>query len=339
MKKLLVLLSFIFLLASCGKEDKNTLCIYGWADYIPKELYSKFEKETGIKIVEDSYASNEEMFAKIKNGATGYDILMPSTDYAEIMINNNMLEKIDKNKISTFKNIDPIVLEKMRYFDKNNEYAIPYVMGATAIAVNTKYVKNIPEDFSIYNNPQYKGKMTLLNDMREVMTSALGMLGYKQDTTNPKEIEEAKKLIMQWKQNIAKFDAESFGKGYANEDFWIVHCYPDNVLNELTEEQKKNTKFIIPKKGGTSYIDSFVILKDAPHKEAAYKFIEFIHRPENYKLIAEKIKVPSINVPARQLITIQPIYTIDDLKNTEILRDIKNSLELQNNAWQEISVE
>ncbi|WP_297596628.1 extracellular solute-binding protein [uncultured Cetobacterium sp.] len=342
MKKLLTLLSLVFLLASCGKEkqkNENTLYLYGWADYIPTKIYEDFEKETGIKVVEDIYSSNEEMFAKIKAGGTGYDILTPSTDYAEILMNDGMIEKLDKAKLPSLNNIDPMVLEKLQYFDKNNEYAFPFAMGATAIAVNTKYVKNFPKDFTIYNNSEYNGKMTLLDDMREVMTSALGTLGYPQTTTDEAHIAEAANLVKEWKKNIAKFDSESFGKGFASEDFWVVQCYPDNVLNELTEEQLKTTEFIIPEKGGTAYIDSFVIPKSAPNKEAAYKFLDFVQRPENYKLIADHLRIPSINIPARELMTTKPIYSVDDLEKTVILKDIKNTLDIQSKYWQQILID
>ncbi|MGL5354972.1 MAG: extracellular solute-binding protein [Cetobacterium sp.] len=342
MKKILTLLSFIFLLFSCGKEkqkNENILYLYGWADYIPAKIYEDFQKETGIKVIEDIYSSNEEMFAKIKAGGTGYDILTPSTDYAEILMNDGMIEKLDKTKLPSLKNIDSMVFEKLQYFDANNDYAFPFAMGATIIAVNTKYVKDFPKDFSIYNNPAYKGKMTLLDDMREVMTSALGMLGHPQTTEDEAAIANAAKLVKEWKKNIAKFDSESFGKGFANEEFWVVHCYPDNVLNELTEEQLKTTEFIIPEKGGTSYIDSFVIPKTAPNKEGAYKFLDFIQRPENYKLIAEHLKIPSINVPARELISENPLYSIEDLSHTQILRDIKNTLDIQSKYWQEVLID
>lgn len=342
MKKLLTLLSLIVLFISCGKEEQKNekiLYLYGWADYVPAKIYEDFEKETGIKVVEDIYSSNEEMFAKIKAGGTGYDILTPSTDYAEILMNEGEIEKLDKSKLPTFKNIDPIVLEKLQYFDKNNDYAVPYVMGATAIVINTNHVTDNPKGFDVYNNEAYKGKMTLLDDMREVMTSALGTLGYSQTTDSEEAISQAAEVAKKWKKNIAKFDSESFGKGFANEDFWVVHCYPENVYSELNAEQLKHTKLLIPEKGGTSYIDSFVILKNAPHKEAAYKFLEFVHRPENYAIIADHLKLPSINVPARELVTVTPMYQIQQLQNTQILKDIKNTLDLQNKYWQEVLVD
>lgn len=344
MKKFILLVSLLVLFIACGKEensskDSQVLYLYDWADYIPKEIFENFQKETGIKVVEDIYSSNEEMFAKLKAGGKGYDIVVPSTDYVEILMNDGMLEKLDKSKISTFENIDPMVLEKMQYFDKNNEYGVPYVMGATVIAVNKDYVKDYPRDYTIFERSDLAGRMTLLDDMREVMTSALGTLGYPQTVQDEKAISDAAELVKKWKKNIAKFDSESYGKGFANGDFWVVHGYAENIFLELDDEQREKVDIIIPEKGGTSYIDSFAILKDAPNKDAAYKFIEFIHRPENYKVVAEHLGLPSINVPARDYIGTEPMYEIDDLKNTEILRDIKSTLDIQNKYWQQIMVD
>jgi spermidine/putrescine transport system substrate-binding protein len=331
---------------ACGSDsDKKTgqdgqvLYLYGWADYIPKELYEKFEDETGIKVVEDIYSSNEEMFAKLKAGGAGYDIVMPSTDYAEILINENMAEKLDKDQIFGLENIDPMVMKKLEYFDKGNEYVVPYVMGATGIAVNKNYVKDYPQDYTIFNRKDLAGRMTLLDDMREVMTSALGTLGYPQTTTDENVIAEAAEMVKGWKKNIAKFDSESFGKGFANEDFWVVQGYAENIYQELDEDQRANTDFIIPEKGATAYIDSFVILVDSKNKENAHKFLSFIHQPENYKVVAEHLELPSINLPARELVEVEPLYPIEKLENAQILRDIKDTLELQNKYWQEIMVD
>ncbi|MGL4393480.1 MAG: extracellular solute-binding protein, partial [Fusobacteriaceae bacterium] len=246
------------------------------------------------------------------------------------------IQKIDKSKISTYKNIAPVALDKLSKIDTSHEYAIPFVMGSTAIIVNTKYVKNYPEDFSIFTRVDLKGRMTLLNDMRQVMTSALLTLGYKQNSVNPVELEAASKLINSWKKNIAKFDSESFGKSFLSEEYYVVHGYTDNVSRDLTDEQRKTTKFIIPKKGGLSYVDSFVIPKTAKNVENAIKFIEYIHRPEVYAKLADKIKVPSINIPAEKLMKSAPIYKISDLKNTTIIEDIGDALPVQQKYWEKI---
>lgn len=324
----------------CGgkEENKNVLYVYGWADTIPQSIYEDFEKETGIKVIEDIYSSNEEMFTKLKAGGDGYDIVMPSADYVEIMMKEGMIDKLDKSKLPSYNNLDPLVLEKLHHFDPTNDYEVPYLIGATIIAVNKKYVPEFPRDYSIYEMSDLKGRMTLLDDMREVMTSALGMLGYPQTVNDEKVIAQAAELVKTWKRNIAKFDAESFGKGFASGDFWVVQGYPDNIFKELDETERKNVEMIIPEKGGAGYVDSFVILSTAPNKENAYKFLEYTLRPEVAAKMADALETPSVNLKARELMTVEPLFEIADLKNVQVLRDINTTLDLQNKYWQEILI-
>lgn len=324
--------------SSINSNNKNVVYLYSWAEYIPPEIFEKFEKETGIKVVEDIYSTNEEMFTKLKAGAVGYDIVVPSADFAQIMIQEDMLLKIDKSKISTYKNLDDTFMEKLRMFDKNNDYIIPYALSATLIAVNTDKVKDYPRDYSIYEREDLKGRMTLLDDMKEVLIAGLGMCGYKQGTSNEKELEEAAQTIIKWKKNIAKFDSESFGKNFASEDFWVVQGYGENIYMELSDEQVEHTDFIFPEKGGLISLDSFVILKSAKNVDNAHKFIEFIHRPEIYALVCDYLMLPSINIPARDYVEETPLFQIEDVKNAELLRDTTDTLELQNKYWEEIKM-
>ncbi|MDR3258448.1 MAG: extracellular solute-binding protein [Fusobacteriaceae bacterium] len=338
LKKILLVGLLIISLVSCQekKSEDKTLYIYNWAEYIPTEVYDQFEKETGIKIVEDTYSTNEELFTKLKAGGDGYDLVIPSADYYEIMMKENMLEKLDKSKISTFKNINGEILNKLQEFDPNNDYGIPYVINPTVIAINTKYVHDYPTDFTIFEREDLRGRMTLLDDMREVMTAALAMDGNLQTTKEESAIAKAAERVKAWKKNIAKFDSESFGKGFATGEFWVVHGYIDNISREIDDEMKENTKFILPTTGAVACIDSFVLLKTAPHKDAAHKFIEFIHRPEIYAIIADYLNCPSINVPAEELMKTEPEFTIEEINKAQILRDIYDTLEIQNKYWQEI---
>lgn len=341
---------FIFFFLSCGEnnknkknqnsnlKNKNVVHLYSWAEYIPSEIFNNFEEETGIKVVEDIYSTNEEMFTKLKSGAIGYDIVIPSPDYVEIMMKENMLEKIDKKKISTFDNLDDEMLKKLRSFDKNNSYAIPYAISATVIAVNTKYVKNFPRSYDIYEIDGLKKRMTLLDDLKENINAALGYEGYPINTQDKEAFKKAEKRIIKWKKNLAKFDSDSFGKNFASEDFLVVQGYAENIYPELSEEQLEHTEFFIPEKGGSFSIDSFVILNSAPNKENAYKFIEYIHKPEVYKLVADYLMLPSVNVPARKLVEETPIFSIENLKNASLLRDTSNTLDIQNEIWENIKL-
>ena len=340
MKKILLMLLSIFTLISCGESrDENTLYVYSWADYIPQFVYSDFEAETGIKVVEDIYSSNEEMYTKIKAGGEGYDIIMPSADYYEIMMKEDMLAKLDKTQLENIQYIDDVYMAKLREFDPENDYGVPYMRGITCIAVNKKFVKDYPKDYTIYNREDLAGRMTLLDDMREVLVPALALNGYKQDADSVEAMDKAKATILNWKKNIAKFDSESYGKGFANGDFWVVQGYPDNIYRELSEEDRENVDFIIPP-GEQVYssIDSFVILKDSKNYDKALQFINYIHRPDVYAKISDAIEIPSINLEADKLVTKKPLYDVSKTKDAQLLRDIGDKLDIQNKYWQEILI-
>ncbi|MDR0447122.1 MAG: extracellular solute-binding protein, partial [Treponema sp.] len=199
-------------LSGCsGKSGK--LYIYNWTYYTPPTVIEKFEKEYGVTVIYDEFASNEEMFAKLQAGGGGYDIVFPSEDYVAIMISQGMLEKIDKSKLSNLGNIDTKILQKINY-DPHMEYSVPYFWGAAGIVVNTARVPDFEKNWSIFERNDLKGRMTMLDDMREVLGAALAYLDYSVNSKKPGEIARARDLIINsWKPNIVKFDAEAFGKG------------------------------------------------------------------------------------------------------------------------------
>jgi spermidine/putrescine transport system substrate-binding protein len=299
-------------------------------------VIEKFEKEYGVHVIIDEYASNEEMYTKLKTGGSGYDLVFPSQDYVSIMIRQGMFEKIDKSLIPNLKNIDPLVLQKTAY-DPTMEYSVPYYWGAAGIIVNTAKVPNFEKSWSIFSRSDLRGRMTMLDDMREVMGDALAYLGYSLNTKNPREIEEAKDLINnEWKPNLTKFDAEAFGKGYANGEFWVVQGYVEVVFEEImdNEQLQDDTFFFIPPEGGPAYIDSFCILKGAKNRELAHKFIDFIHRPEIYAEFCDFFGFPSaVNIPARQYLEGPTYYQPEDIAHTDLKFDLGEALELYNDAW------
>ncbi len=335
-----VAVSFAFASGSGDTSGKSKkLYIYNWTYYTPDSVIEKFEKEYGVDVVYDEFASNEEMFAKLKAGGSGYDITFPSGDYVSIMMHEGMLAKIDKTKLSNLGNVDPAVLKKATY-DPAMDYSVPYYFGAAGIAVNTAKVQNYTKDWSIFGRKDLAGKMTMLDDMREVMGDALAHLGYSVNTVNPAELAAAKKLVNEeWKPNLVKFDAEAFAKGFAAEEFWVVQGYAESVYAEISEDQKKTTDFFIPAEGGPAYIDSMVVLKGAKNYDLALKFIDFIHRPEIYAEFVDFFGFPATaNVPARALQKVTPFYKAEDLAKVELKEDLGANLELYNNIWQEIRV-
>jgi spermidine/putrescine transport system substrate-binding protein len=320
-------------------RESTRLYIYNWTYYTPDSILRKFEQEYGVTIVYDTYASNEELYAKLLAGGTGYDLVFPSGDYVSIMIKQGMLEKIDKSKLQNLGNIDTLTLKKAAY-DATMEYSVPYYFGAAGIAVNTARVPNFEKSWSIFSRTDLRGKMTMLDDMREVLGDALAYLGYSVNTVNPTEIAAARDLVNNvWKPNLLKFDAEAFGKGFADEDFWVVQGYAEVVYEEISEAQRANTVFFIPPEGGPAYLDSMCILKGSKNTDLAYKFIDFIHRPEIYAEFTDYFGFPATaNVPARALKKVAPYYAAEELVTVELKDDLGADLQLYDDAWLTVRV-
>jgi len=326
-----------FLLGGCGRSGRQKLYIYNWTYYMPDRTLRDFEKKFGAEIVYDVYPSNEDMFTKLKSGASGYDIVVPSGDYVSIMKHENMLEPLDKSKIPNFKNIDTAVLARIT-FDKGNGFSVPYMMGAGGVAVNRNYVKTYDKSWNIFSRKDLKDRMTMLDDMREVFGAALKFLGYSVNSVDSVELQKAKAVIMGWKNTVLKFDAEAFAKGFASGEFWAVQGYAENVFREYDSTRFSDVDFFVPKEGGPMYMDNMVILKNAKNKDLAYSFINYIHEPKVYAAIIDYLRYPCINAAARPFQTKKSNYELSDLKNSEFKEDLGANLEAYNKLWQEIRV-
>ncbi len=326
-------------LVSCAKKDGRTLYLYNWTYYTPDSVIAQFEQEFGCTVKVDSYASNEEMYAKLRAGAKGYDIVVPSQDYTSIMIKQGMLRELDQTKLTNRALINPAVLEKATY-DPDMRYAVPYYFGAAGVAVNkTKAAAPYSRDWNIFADPQFKGHATMMDDMREVLGDALAYLGSSVNTLDDDALNAAARLVSdRWKPTLVKFDAEGFGKSFASGDFWLCQGYAEVIYSEVPQEKwDEMIDFFIPQEGGPSYLDSMCILKDAPHYELANEFINFIHRPQIYAQFLDAFNFPCfVNTEAAQYMTAVPMYDASELTNCELKEDLGDGLDKYNARWQEI---
>ncbi|MDC7245246.1 MAG: extracellular solute-binding protein [Sphaerochaetaceae bacterium] len=330
--------------AGCAKEeavkkqsDTNTLYLYNWTYYTPESVIEKFEEEFNAKVVLDYFGSNEDMFAKLKAGGSGYDIVFPSQDYVSIMMTLDMLTPIDLEKIPNSRYISDLALSKATY-DPLMNYSVPYFMGAAGIAVNTKKVTDYPRDWSIFSQTKLKNRMSMLDDMREVMGDALAHLGYSVNTTDEKELKEAQQLINgEWKPNLTKFDAEGFAKSFSSGEFYVVQGYAEAIFEEIEEDRWDDVDFFLPEEGGPMYLDSMVIPKGAKHIELAHQFIDFIHRPEIYAEFLDRFRFPSsVHTEAMNYTTKEPFYVESDLANYELKNDLGENLAAYDEIWQTV---
>lgn len=334
-----------FALASCSKgagasARPKQLFIFNWTYYTPDTVIAKFEKEFNCKVVYDSFDSNETMYAKLKAGGSSYDIVFPSADYVSIMAKQGMLAAIDKAKVPNFKNIDPLVLARAKDYDPDNKFSVPYYMGAAGVAVNKTKVKTYDKSWSIFARKDLKNKMTMLDDMREVLGDALAFQGKSVNTVSDVEVKAAEELVNKtWKPNLLKFDAEAFAKGFAAGEFWVAQGYAENIFQEYDPKKRGDVDFFIPAEGGPLYIDSMVILKGSKNMDLALKFIDFIHRPEIYAEFCDAFGFPAtVNIPARALKKGDMWYTPEALAKCELKLDLGPDLDKYNAAWQEIKV-
>ena len=329
-----------FTLSSCSKKDDRTLYLYNWTYYTPEEVVQAFEKEFNCTVKLDSYSTCDEMYAKLRAGAKGYDVVIPSNDFVSIMIKQGMLQEIDQSKFTNRSKINPVILEKADY-DPEMKYAVPYALSATGIMVNKTKVTNpnYSRDYDIFEDPQFAGHSTMMDEMREVIGCALLYQGKDMNSTSDADLNEAYELISnKWKPSLAKFDAEGFGKSFASGDFWLCQGYPEIVFGEVDKSRWEETiDFFIPEEGGPATLDSMVILKDAPHAELANEFINFIHRPENYAIFIDEFHYPCVvNLEALQFTTEPSMYDAQQAYNCTLKLDLGEDLDKVHDIWQKI---
>lgn len=346
MKKIFFYLIMSFLLVvSCQKDSKNEneLNIYTWIYFVPEEVIEDFQKETGIRVNLTYYDNNDTMMAKLLTGTDQYDIVSPSTDYVDVMVKNNMLLKLDKTKLkSTFENLDAEKLklyEFSKVYDDGLNYSIPYGYFATGINVNTKIVgKDYSKDLSIFENEKYRSSMTMLDDGRETLGMVLQYLGYESNTKDDVELARAKEYIIKLKRNLAKFDSTTFGKGLASGEFVVSHGYPD-VFYETSEEEQKDFEYFLPK-GAMMYIDNMAIPSNSKHQENAYKFLEFLYRPENYVKVFETFRQIPVVKGVEEKTKVKPIINVEEiLQNAKLPLGLdEETREKQNKIWDEIKL-
>lgn len=331
-----ILLTFL-LFSSSIFATSNVLNLYMWSNYIPNKVIQQFETETHIKVNIAEYDSNETLFAKLKTAQNaGYDIVIPSSYYIAKMRNNNMLHKLDHTKLPNLKYLNPDLLNKP--FDPHNQYSIPYTWGTTGIVVNKKYLN--PKDIQNWSdlwNPKYKNQLLILDDVREGFAIALLTLGYSINDTNPQHIKRAYLKLKQLMPNIKLFNADAEQTVYIDEDVRVGMGWSGDIY--LSQQENPNLLYIYPKDGFAIWIDCLAIAKNAPNIENAYKFINFIMRPEIAKEITMLQGFATPNLKAIKLLpkAIQNSKVINPdtaiLKHGQFQNDIGQANQLYTKYW------
>ncbi|HOT01221.1 MAG: spermidine/putrescine ABC transporter substrate-binding protein [Kiritimatiellae bacterium] len=284
-------------LVGCA-EKKPVLHIYTWSDYVKPELVTRFETENNCRVVIDTYDSNEAMYAKLKAGATGYDLLFPSSYMVKIMNDQNMLRKLDPAQLPNLANIDPDYLAMA--FDKTMEHSVPYTVTITCLGYLDGKVKDFTPSWGMLDREDLRNRMTMLNDHRETIGAALKFLGYSLNTLDDQQLAEAKDVVLRWKKNLAKFENEQYKTGLASGEFLLTHGYSGDLM--LVQSENEDIQIAVPQEGSALSFDDMVIPTDARQVELAHKFINFILDPAVAAELTEYIYFLCPNRPSYSLL-------------------------------------
>ena len=269
-----VLLAAALAAVAC-QEPLPVLHVYSWADYFKPELLKRFETEQRCRVVIDSFDSNEAMYAKIKAGAGGYDLLTPSIYMVGVLFSQGLLQPLDAARIPNRKNVDPEYLEIAP--DPQMQHSVPYMLVKTGLAYSRSRVKDPVASWAMLDRADLKGRITLLNDMRETIGAGLKSLGYSLNTTDQGQLAQARDVVIRWKRNAAKFENEQYKSGIASGEFLLVQGYSGDILQ--VQAENPDVAFLIPQEGTSIACDELVIPRSAKQVVLAHAFINFLHDP------------------------------------------------------------
>ena len=287
------------------QPDDKVLNIYNWSDYIGDDTIANFEKETGIKVHYDTFDTNEALHAKLLVGMTGYDIVVPSSNWARLQIQAGLLQKLDKSKISTWNNLDPDLMRQLQSTDPGNQYLAPWVWGVTTLGINVDKLKAalgplpMPDNlWDLLYKPEYVSRaktcgVSVLDSGDEVFAATLHYLGLPPGSESKADYEAAAALLATIRPSITMFSSSGYINELAAGSLCLSLGWNGDISIAAARAREagnhNNIQVLIPKEGAVLLFDSMAIPADAPHKENAYRWISYIYRPEVNAAITNKV--------------------------------------------------
>lgn len=346
MKKLFLLTLVVCLsvcIISCGNNSTTeTVNLYTWEGYVPSNVIEAFTEETGIKVNYTNFSSNEEMYAKLKATNAGeYDVIIASDYIFETMAREGgLMTEIDKSKITNWNNISPSYLNKQ--FDPDNKYTIPYATGGILLAYNEKTSPVEIKGYKDLLNPALKGEIVSIDEMRVVIGMMNLLHGNSLNETDISKLNDAKVSLEKFVDNVLAFNSDKAHEILLSGEASVGLMYSSQVSAAITENS--DIKVVYPEEGIGIGIDSAFIPLNAPHKEAAYKFIDYLNRADINASIMPQIQYGTTNSAAMELldeefksnkaINIPEEYTL----NSEIICDVGEVAKVYNDIWTEVKI-
>ena len=289
------------------KRSKQKVIVYNWGEYLDPEVITMFEEETGIDVIYEEFETNEIMYPKVQSGAIAYDVVCPSDYMIQKMLDNGLLAEINFDNVPNLKNIGQRYMDKSREFDPENKYSVPYCWGTVGILYNKTMVDEPIDSWSILWDDKYRDNILMQDSVRDAFGVTLKYLGYSLNSTDLDELTEAMNLLIVQKPLVQAYVIDQVRDKMIGNEAAIGVIYSGDTQNE-----NPDLEYVIPKEGSNIWIDSWVIPKNAEHKENAEAFINFLCRPDIALMNFDYITYSTPNTAARELIE------DEDIRNSKI---------------------
>lgn len=262
---------------------ESELYVYNWSDYIAPDNIEAFKAEFGVQnFVYDVYANNEELIAKLQGGASGYDIAAPTAEYVPGMVEEGFLTKLDLSRLPNLQHINATF--KGLWWDPTNEYQVPKDYGTTGILWRKSLVSAVPtswQEFLDLIKGEASGKTVFVDSMGDVFVFPLKLLGYSLNSVDQAELEEARQILLDVAPHILALDSDTYGDKMANGEASLTLGWTGPLGQELADlVTEGDAGYSVPSEGTLFWMDTWVMLADAPHPNGSYAWLDFIHRPE-----------------------------------------------------------
>ncbi len=292
------------------KRSKQKVIVYNWGEYLDPEVITMFEEETGIDVIYEEFETNEIMYPKVQSGAIAYDVVCPSDYMIQKMLDNGLLAEINFANVPNLKNIGQRYMDKSREFDPENKYSVPYCWGTVGILYNKTMVDGPIDSWSVLWDDKYRDNILMQDSVRDAFGVTLKYLGYSLNSTDLDELTEAMNLLIVQKPLVQAYVIDQVRDKMIGNESAIGVIYSGEAI--YTQKENPNLEYVIPKEGSNIWIDSWVIPKNAEHKENAEAFINFLCRPDIALMNFDYITYSTPNTAARELIE------DEDIRNSKI---------------------
>jgi putrescine transport system substrate-binding protein len=277
------------------KADERTVNFYNWSNYMAPGVLEEFTKETGIKVVYDTFDANETLETRLLAGKSGYDLVVPTAYFLQRQIKANVFQKLDRSRLPNLSNAWSFVLKQLATYDPGNQYAANYMWGTTGIGYNVKMVQKIlgPEakidSWDIVFKPESLAKFKdcgihMLDSADDIFPAALSYLGLDPNSTKQADLENAANLLLKIRPYVRKFHSSEYLSALATGEICMVVGWSGDIMQARSRaaEAKNDIEigYAIPKEGAQMFFDNLAIPADARNVSEAYELINYLYRPE-----------------------------------------------------------